>query len=387
MNVEPVKTMFKDALSDLQLVLRPAVVGSSSKSYRREFELLDRNALSLTLADGEATPDGQKPGTYYFDLATHGGEIVLRDGFLGAWDEMFRVLRVEDRETKNTAFQLFILHELIHVPQNLDSPTHEGVRQHQAILRTVDYHADAFAILLCFDLLRHRTPTVTPWTDLLAKIIEANLLAIAVFEFYSVLNRVDRSPAQPSDVAPTRYPFDRILASRLLRHLTWHYQYHRALSMPLGSFFDDFDIKREPILSIQWLMDDSRAGQGITPDWPATRRDAEFWVADRDPHGLPIVYRHRATKQEEKWRDLFRGLFEVNLNLSYKFFNEFMSRTREVVNLQQPQFKEPDEEPLPGISRHSIVQNAKYVVNAFESREIAIGDGARVEKVRPTDDA
>src|SRR6185295_10703679 len=102
MRSEPGRWPFKEALADLQLALRDAAESRTAPAPT-EFVLLNRNALNLKVSDRETTPDGQKPGTYYFDLATAGGEIVLRDAFLTAWDETFRALRVEDRDLRKTA--------------------------------------------------------------------------------------------------------------------------------------------------------------------------------------------------------------------------------------------------------------------------------------------
>lgn len=366
------RSSFASALRDLQKELRRVLDDSSAPP---EFHLVDPNALSLQLAEGEVTADGEEPGTYYFDLTSSNGKVVLRDGFLFAWDKVFEALNVDDPEERRTAFFLFILHELVHVPQNLDSPTHDGVRHHQPILRTVDYHADAFAILLCFHLLRERSGI--DWRPLLAKIIGANLIAIAVFEFYAI-HRKDRTTE--ASAAPTRYPFDVMLASRLLRHLTWHYQYHRALSMRDGSSFEDFDIKREPVLSIEHLMFDSAGNKGITAAWPSTRLDPEFWLADRGRVGLPIVYRHRASKPREKWEALFKGIFEVDVRLSYMFFNEFLSRTPEVVTWKSSVAAGDVAADAKLHAARTVVQTAKYIVDARKSRNLAIGDRATVTK-------
>ena len=64
----------------------------------------------------------------------------------------------------------------------------------------------------------------------MADVIRANLLAIAAFDFYATLRARDAAIAfaasqeapATAEVGPTQYPFDVMLGSRLLRHLTWH---------------------------------------------------------------------------------------------------------------------------------------------------------------------
>lgn len=113
--------------------------------------------------------------------------------------------RLDDEEAAARAARLFLLHETLHHDaRGLTSATAGGVGRFAKVLETIDYHADAYAILHEYDFFTRRKQFDTDVAQRFTEIIETALETFWAFD----------------DTEPS----DRMQVRRVHRYLIWYWQ-------------------------------------------------------------------------------------------------------------------------------------------------------------------
>lgn len=114
-----------------------------------------------------------------------------------------------ERLAVRRAAKLFILHELHHVEQRLNTGTYYEIGRAGVVLEAVDYHADAFALatLIDHEVARRGDSGVEARPAIATACVEAHLRTLEAF---------DR--AEQGDT------IERLAERRLRRYLVWHLQ-------------------------------------------------------------------------------------------------------------------------------------------------------------------
>jgi hypothetical protein len=246
---------------------------------------------------------------FYFSLVR--GGIYFSRNFKSHWEEMATSLELNARQ-RNRALDNFILHELFHIKQSLGTETYKDSDRAESVLRAVDYHADANAALAALYLYVEEDPTfdILNWQDLYCEIIRSITHQMYVFDW----------PSRRKSWT----------ASRVIRHLTWHLQYHRVAVFNPKRHFSDVQILFEPAINLRNL-EASADAKLLKRDWPKREVSPRFkkpppllWLAMPNEFGIPKIFRFFTT-DELKYEQLFAGIFDCDLKASGDFFNELFS--------------------------------------------------------------
>lgn len=148
----------------------------------------------------------REPADGAFRLDALQGRIRFGHAFLEA-------LRPTRREVRARLGRLFLLHELYHDEQGINSANYRGVGRAELILEEVDYWADAFALLtsVSLEIERGGADAVERCSEHLVENLEAHLDALALFD------RMEHGDVLLD--LPVR---------RLRRYLIWYLQRARA---------------------------------------------------------------------------------------------------------------------------------------------------------------
>lgn len=155
-------------------------------------------------------------GDFIYDSAGSTVLVKLSDKFLGAWIKLLE--SVGDTRLVSLAFQVFVVHELAHRPQQLTSTRHQDIRHAPMPLTALDYHADMIAAIALAYL--HGCQSATQW----AEMFKATFYAAMVFDL-----RESDASGQKEDVRV--YSVGRL---RRLFLLIWHTC--RLLRIGTGAF-------------------------------------------------------------------------------------------------------------------------------------------------------
>lgn len=149
---------------------------------------------------------GDEPVGQDFWLSTTKGQVSFGHGLLHA------LLGLDDRVLERLG-QLFLLHELVHDPQNITSNTFRGIGRAGVVLEDVDFWADAFAISVAFEyrLARGGDAAHEECRELVVDLIDAHIAAMRAFD------RMEQGDVLR--VLPER---------RLRRYLMWYLERARA---------------------------------------------------------------------------------------------------------------------------------------------------------------
>lgn len=149
---------------------------------------------------------GDEPTGQDFWLSTTKRQLSFGHGLLQA------ILGLDDRVLGRLG-QLFVLHELVHDPQNITSNTFRGIGRAGVVLEDVDFWADAFALSVAFEhrLARGGEEAVEQCRELLCDLVDAHIAAMRAFD------RMEQG-----DVLHT------LPERRLRRYLIWYLQRARA---------------------------------------------------------------------------------------------------------------------------------------------------------------
>lgn len=303
------------------LDLNDRIHKSSSQTSQVRF-LKHRVAHGLRYDSTSAVPAGDgDSGNYYLDPQ----HLILyfSQKFKGMWLSIFEGLKLEHRQ-RCVAIDIFVLHELFHIDQNLTSPRHGDIRDAPAVLRTLDYHADANSAIAHLELGWLR--------DELRKLEFLNLhpnragLAIMAMEIEGVLHAME----------VFNYPMEEngLLPARFLRYFTWHYQYHRVQRFQDPTDLTALNLLVEPAISIKRLTGRSAVRKLVTMSWPLTLPKSIgcfLWITSPNRWTIPALWRYYPTKPE-KISQLFRGIFQCNLSASKPFFEEVFDGNRALIS-------------------------------------------------------
>jgi hypothetical protein len=252
-------------------------------------------------------------GSFYFSLDR--GQIKFGVEFKRAWLSMSDALQLTDDEFFDS-IDNFILHELFHVGQNLTTARHSDISDAAAILRVVDYHADANAVISAMILNAETTP-IEPqyWKTLYPRIVKAVLRQMFVFDFAADLKRIS--------------------VPRFMRIFTWHYQFHRVRAFRGADPFNKYHLSVEPAFSFRNFDAAHRVGD-IPMTWP-TEEPSDFakdkphvWMAVPNDFGIPMIHRFLSTKRAN-YAALFEGVFECNTDKSEHFLDEMFNAIPDLI--------------------------------------------------------
>jgi hypothetical protein len=148
----------------------------------------------------------REPSDGLFHLDARKGQLRFGHTFLEA-------LRPTSREVRARFIRLFLLHELYHYDQNVNSSNYRRAGQAALVLEEVDYWADAFALLTCvhWEIERGGAAAAEKCSTRLVENIEAHLDALALFDRMEYGDMLLDLPVR-----------------RLRRSLIWYLQWARA---------------------------------------------------------------------------------------------------------------------------------------------------------------
>ena len=151
----------------------------------------------------------EEPQGEVFDLRVSERKMSFGTGLLDAFRGM------PEKDWKR-AGQLLVLHEVLHVDQNLQFPLHEGVGRAGVALDEVDYWADAMAVgaLASFQISRGGEDAEEQLREIVVAHVDAVLSGIEAFDRYEHGKRIDELGER-----------------RLRRYLVWHLQRARAATL------------------------------------------------------------------------------------------------------------------------------------------------------------
>lgn len=149
---------------------------------------------------------GDEPQGRDFWLSTTKGQMSIGHGLVHA------LLGLDDRVLERLG-QLFMLHELVHDPQNITSNTYRGIGRAGVVLEELDFWADSFAIAVAFELhlARGGADARESCRSVVVDLIDAHIAAMQAFD------RMEQGGVL--HVLPER---------RLRRYLLWYLQRARA---------------------------------------------------------------------------------------------------------------------------------------------------------------
>ncbi len=244
-----------------------------------------------------------------------GGKRLLKfsKSFRGQWLDMQEFLNLSD-DSVSDALDNFLLHELFHIKQNLTTARHGDIRQAPAVLRAADYHADANAAISAFLMYSFDDSfNEDKWPNIYSRAVKAVLWQMYVFNFPAIRG-------------------DAILPSRLIRYVTWHYQYHRVRLYNPNANYRDVQLMFEPAISLRNI----RGTQKITRNWAkdecpeSASNSPQLWLTAPNDFGVACIFRHSA-KDERHYDHLFLGVFDCNTNDSRHFFEDFFEENEELI--------------------------------------------------------
>jgi hypothetical protein len=155
------------------------------------------------------TAVADEPQGEVFDLRVSEMKMSFGTGLLDAFRSM------PEKDWKR-AGQLLVLHEVLHVDQNLQSPLHAGTGRAGVALDEVDYWADALAVgtLASFQINRGGRTAEEQIREIVVDHVDAVLSGIEVFDRFEHGKRIDELGER-----------------RLRRYLVWHLQRARAATL------------------------------------------------------------------------------------------------------------------------------------------------------------
>jgi hypothetical protein len=160
----------------------------------------------------------------------HERKFYLSNKLLSAYQTYWDNRKIS-KEMQLLMAKLFLIHELVHVPQSVSSSnylfTNASSRSSAEIFATMDYKADADAIAACY-MAANTTQSFN--NNVLSEILLAQIHGGNVFAYI-----------EDADQAKTD---EEIEGSRMRRQLIWLYQYARAKNFPPEISFDDFHLER-----------------------------------------------------------------------------------------------------------------------------------------------
>lgn len=271
--------------------------------------------------DREPDPFPGDSGKFWFSTITL--DICLSKAFKREWLNMASALDMSKQDLA-LAVENFILHEFFHLHQNLTSEKHYDITSAPDALRVLDYQADANAALAAIYLYAENDETFNyqVWRTLYQNVIKAVTRQMYVF------NHAQKEASMS--------------AGRFIRHLTWHYQYHRVSNYRKDAHYSELQLLVEPGINIRNIAVAQQKGL-LRKDWPDKERveDAKdkghLWLTAPNDFGVASLYRFKTT-HPAKFQKLFLGIFDNNLTITAPFFLELFDNYKELIGkrIDQP---------------------------------------------------
>jgi hypothetical protein len=245
MTDKEVREMFNLSLREVQGWIRDIGRERLEHYFPHPSDLAYADILDATIAMGE--PD---PPRIWYDFPMRRREWKLSSLFLANFKWLISNRNI-DKERRATMIHLFVLHEIYHSHQGLTSERYRDIDNATVSLQRIDYLADAYSILACYQFYTYfdkwdvrigdqeesdSKPGQERWRDKLEYLIHSALRSMEVFE-----------PKQES-------PFQLDVA-RFTRYLTWHFQAARAHHFTQNDTnIDDFLLTEWPVLELRGLQ-------------------------------------------------------------------------------------------------------------------------------------
>lgn len=226
---------------------------------------------------------------------------------------------------RRAAATMLVLHEFLHVSQDLSSHRHNDIERAPEVLRAVDYAADALSIRALVEMAEDPSvndalgdvfadlSTDASWPHRLARLIDVQLAGMEGFEFSGARG------AKPTRVGRGQFH----------RYLTWHYQLHRARLFHPDRSPHLFHLDALPALDVRGLRPREFKENDVGPIPPPFQKlggeDPPFcWIGALNLAGVPTVYRGELT-DPSKGSGVFRAIVEADPSQSRPAFDEILS--------------------------------------------------------------
>lgn len=284
-------------------------VSSSQGRYLRHVNR--HGAVTRIVYSATAEPErfGSETAAFYFSVDN--GELRISSQMKRAWLKMQELLKLSAQAFADSVDN-FVLHELFHLGQQLTTERHGDIRNAQSVLRVVDYHADANAVLAMGELHGMKDLSSPESRREFARLFLAVLHQMYVFD--------------------VPQPRDAMLPSRFIRHFTWHYHYHRMLRFQGPDPFGAQPLLVEPAFNFRGLI----AGKAIPRNWPevedanAAKDKPHLWIAVPNRFGVPCVHRFLST-DAKNFSLLFDGIFNCDHSSTSRFIGELLNDIGELI--------------------------------------------------------
>ncbi|HNP95889.1 MAG TPA: ABC transporter substrate binding protein [Cyclobacteriaceae bacterium] len=223
---------------------------------------------------------------------------------------------------KKMIASLFLIHEFLHIPQDLHSYRYQDSEKYPNVLFGIDYFADAASILILYRFidyydLQTRIAAEKDWKHTLLQLVEFAIWGMEVFEYGN---------SKPQSLGRNQW----------FRFATWHFQYHRCRAFLDATNLEEFSLLSQPLLDIRGLRpfeykknvisdppNYMRLGKKVQVE--NQRSDPAFLcVGLPDSHGIPRMCRTWAT-DANNIKDLFTGILEADRTKTKALFDEVFS--------------------------------------------------------------
>lgn len=317
-----------------------------------------------------------------FNYPYHDKQFEFSDEYLFQWHQYIEkkikekkqksgVSLTEDqlRFLKQMVAALFLIHEFLHIRQDLHSYQYQDSEKYPTVLFGVDYFADAASILILYkfliyhDLLEQLTKE-SGWKAAFLQLIECAMWGMEVFEFGN---------GNPSELGRNQW----------FRFVTWHFQYHRCRAFSDDATLEDFSILSQPLIDIRGLRPYEYKGKTISEsvdylrlgskeDPESVRSDPAFFcVAIPDSRKIPRMCRTWIT-DVNNIKTFFSGILGADRSLTKSCFDEVFASNRILVgdyNVSVPKITEQSksQESIRKVIRIGVLLNGNihYVENIF----------------------
>lgn len=295
MTSEDAKTVFKDALDELQATL-------TRRPHLSEIFPSDKlpDILATSISDGKLGSDE------IYDHRWLERKFLVSPKLYECFDRFWLDFGT-DRLSKGRMCKLFFLHEFYHLTQGIDSNTYRFSKNTKASIAQYDYAADAIAVRLLFEA---ELPSPGPWHLHLASVLESHILCGEVFSY-----------------ADDNRKAEIISGERLKRQLIWHLQYARSRSFNPIKTFSDFDLGSP--LDVEVLrLEPTERRENLTNKREVNPSDLEMielhvnWHGKRRIHSMTLPY---------VTGNLLRGLFQYELDATVLAFRALFDSHLEMV--------------------------------------------------------
>jgi len=274
---------------------------SSNEALRKEYPSLVTDDLLKLRLEMKDPPRG---GIY--DHVVFERKFYLSTKLILAFKNYWERNRIGEKDRRRVC-KLFLLHELLHVSQHVDSNTYIYSKNSKSSFRFIDYDADAFAVKTCF-LLEGRSST---WNYDLADILAAHIRGGEVFS-----------------AADDGRGNNNIEGGRLHRQVVWHIQYARARGFRPEAGLDEFDIGRQLMVEI-FSVTESGGRENLCEMVAVTPKNLAGVVEIHVVWGGRRFRYHMTNKHYTE--SFIKGIFESDLGCTAEAFRPFFDDNPELL--------------------------------------------------------